>query len=118
MAALTRVVIYNKMKAEYRIIEKATSGGACPGRTGGAMTGLESCRGGFSRKGGSSVKKFTREQIWMAVVLATLAVFVGSTIALFILVDAYVWFYWFTPLLLFIVSSLALLLEIYLYFRK
>ena len=64
------------------------------------------------------MKKFTREQIWMAVVLATLAVFVGSTIALFILVDAYVWFDWFPPLLLFIVSSLALLLEIYLYFRK
>lgn len=82
------------------------------------MTGLESCRGGFSRKGGSSVKKFTREQIWMAVVLATLAVFVGSTIALFALVDTYVWFDCFTPLLLFIVSSLALLLEIYLYFRK
>ena len=117
MAALTRVVIYNKMKAEYRIIEKITSGGACPGRTGGAMTGLESCRGGFSRKGGSSVKKFTREQIWMAVVLATLAVFVGSTIALLCLVS--LWFYeWCVALLLFIVSSLALLLEIYLYFRK
>lgn len=54
----------------------------------------------------------------MAVVLATLAVFVGSTIALFALVDTYVWFDCFTPLLLFIVSSLALLLEIYLYFRK
>lgn len=64
------------------------------------------------------MKKFTREQIWMAVVLATLAVFVGSTIALFCLVSSWVWYDWFTPLLLFIVSSLALLLEIYLYFRK
>lgn len=64
------------------------------------------------------MKKLTRGQMWTAVVLATLAVFVGSTIALFALVDTYVWFDWFPPLLLFIVSSLALLLEIYLYFRK